>query len=261
MGTPGRVSALLEGGRLEGSRLSLLVLDEADSLLGDSFYEQVTWVYDQLPKRKQVGPGGSVGGSGGGDCVVAGNAGTGTPECLMVMVDEFFGPVTCLVVRTHATHPHANTALVQVLAFSATYTPELLADLEPLMKRPQRVMLCGQQGQEGQQGEGAGEGDTATSAAGQGAAAGGDGAGAAGAEKAAGTSGGVGLLGVRQFYAVVGAEKEGTGGGGSGQQRQGGEEQAGERGGLSVVAPDVFRAKVLGLLRLLGSVSFHQVGG
>jgi superfamily II DNA/RNA helicase len=27
----------------------------------------------------------------------------------------------------------------QVLAFSATYTPELLADLEPLMKRPQKV--------------------------------------------------------------------------------------------------------------------------
>lgn len=54
VGTPGRVSALLEGGRLEGSRLALLVLDEADSLLGDSFYEQVTWVYDQLPKRKQV---------------------------------------------------------------------------------------------------------------------------------------------------------------------------------------------------------------
>lgn len=27
----------------------------------------------------------------------------------------------------------------QVLAFSATYTPELLADLEPLMRRPQKV--------------------------------------------------------------------------------------------------------------------------
>lgn len=31
---------------------------------------------------------------------------------------------------------------VQVIAVSATYTPELLTDLEPLMKRPQRVMLC-----------------------------------------------------------------------------------------------------------------------
>lgn len=28
------------------------------------------------------------------------------------------------------------------MAFSATYTPELLAELEPLMKRPQRVMMC-----------------------------------------------------------------------------------------------------------------------
>ncbi len=28
------------------------------------------------------------------------------------------------------------------MAFSATYTDELLSDLEPLMKRPQRVMLC-----------------------------------------------------------------------------------------------------------------------
>jgi hypothetical protein len=29
--------------------------------------------------------------------------------------------------------------LVQVLAFSATFTAELLADLEPLMRRPQKV--------------------------------------------------------------------------------------------------------------------------
>ena len=29
-----------------------------------------------------------------------------------------------------------------MLAFSATYTPELLADLEPLMRRPQKVLLC-----------------------------------------------------------------------------------------------------------------------
>lgn len=30
----------------------------------------------------------------------------------------------------------------QVLAFSATYTPDLLADLEPLMRRPQKVCVC-----------------------------------------------------------------------------------------------------------------------
>lgn len=162
-----------------------------------------------------------------------------------------------MLIHTPTTH------LVQVLAFSATYTPELLADLEPLMKRPQRVMLCGtSQGQQGEgEGAGEGEGDAAADAVVQGAAGAGDTAAASG--KAAGVSGGVGLLGVRQFYAVVGAEKGAADGGGSGQQgRQGGEgeEGAGERGGLSVVAPDVFRAKVLGLLRLLGSVSFHQVG-
>lgn len=32
--------------------------------------------------------------------------------------------------------------MAQVMAFSATFTPELLSDLEPLVKRPQRVMLC-----------------------------------------------------------------------------------------------------------------------
>ncbi len=31
---------------------------------------------------------------------------------------------------------------MQIMAFSATYTPELLADLDPFMKRPQRVMMC-----------------------------------------------------------------------------------------------------------------------
>ncbi|GAX76322.1 hypothetical protein CEUSTIGMA_g3768.t1 [Chlamydomonas eustigma] len=82
VGTPGRVCALLQAGSLPARSLSMLVLDEADTLLSDAFYSDVTWVYDQLPKKKQV------------------------------------------------------------LAFSATYTPELLADLEPLMKRPQHVMLC-----------------------------------------------------------------------------------------------------------------------
>lgn len=28
------------------------------------------------------------------------------------------------------------------MAFSATYTDELLADLEPLLKKPQRVLMC-----------------------------------------------------------------------------------------------------------------------
>ncbi|MEW5310630.1 MAG: hypothetical protein WDW38_002409 [Sanguina aurantia] len=84
VGTPGRVCALVTSGALTVDSLTLLVLDEADALLSDSFYPDVTWLYDQLPRRKQV------------------------------------------------------------MAFSATYTPELLAELEPLMKRPQRVMMCEQ---------------------------------------------------------------------------------------------------------------------
>ncbi|GFR40199.1 hypothetical protein Agub_g759, partial [Astrephomene gubernaculifera] len=42
VGTPGRVCALLQSGRLAGGGLALLVLDEADSLLGEGFYEDVT---------------------------------------------------------------------------------------------------------------------------------------------------------------------------------------------------------------------------
>lgn len=42
---------------------------------------------------------------------------------------------------SHLCHP-IITALPQVLAFSATYTAGLLGDLEPLMKRPQKVLLC-----------------------------------------------------------------------------------------------------------------------
>ena len=54
VGTPGRICALLQAGTLLPRTLSTLVLDEADTLLADAFYTDVTWVYDQLPKRKQV---------------------------------------------------------------------------------------------------------------------------------------------------------------------------------------------------------------
>ncbi len=57
MGTPGRVSSLLQSGALPAKPLSMLVLDEADQLMGDSFYTDVAWIYDQLPKRKQVSRG------------------------------------------------------------------------------------------------------------------------------------------------------------------------------------------------------------
>ncbi|KAJ9505830.1 hypothetical protein QJQ45_010014 [Haematococcus lacustris] len=82
VGTPGRLVQLVGSGVLACESVSMLVLDEADALLGDSFYCDVTWLYDNLPRKKQV------------------------------------------------------------VACSATFTPDLLADLEPLMKRPQRVMMC-----------------------------------------------------------------------------------------------------------------------
>ena len=55
VGTPGRLCSLLQTGALPPRSISTLVLDEADTLLSEAFYSDVTWVYDQLPKRKQVG--------------------------------------------------------------------------------------------------------------------------------------------------------------------------------------------------------------
>ncbi len=54
VGTPGRLSALIQADALKCDSLAMLVLDEADALMGPSFYEDVTWIYDQLPRRKQV---------------------------------------------------------------------------------------------------------------------------------------------------------------------------------------------------------------
>lgn len=90
------------------------------------------------------------------------------------------------------------------MAFSATYTPELLAELEPLMKRPQRVMMCEET---------------------------------------------VSLVGVKQFYRLVGEEQA------LGQQQP---QQQGTEG-ASAAPPPVFERKVAALLELLGGVSFHQV--
>lgn len=46
---------MLQSGALPPRTISTLVLDEADTLLSEAFYSDVTWAYDQLPKRKQVG--------------------------------------------------------------------------------------------------------------------------------------------------------------------------------------------------------------
>jgi hypothetical protein len=104
----------------------------------------------------------------------------------------------------------SSCSRTQVLAFSATYTPELLADLEPLMRRPQRVMMCSET---------------------------------------------VSLLGVKQFYAMVSAEQPAAAH--AGREDEGGE----PRVAAGSAAPIVFRRKVQQLLRLLASVSFHQVWG
>jgi hypothetical protein len=58
VGTPGRLVALAQAGTLACDSVSMLVLDEADALLGEGFYGDVTWLYDQLPRRKQVRRGG-----------------------------------------------------------------------------------------------------------------------------------------------------------------------------------------------------------
>lgn len=54
VGTPGRLLALLQGGALTPASLHMLVLDEADALLGESFYHDVTSIYDHMPRKKQV---------------------------------------------------------------------------------------------------------------------------------------------------------------------------------------------------------------
>ncbi|KAK9823568.1 hypothetical protein WJX72_003866 [[Myrmecia] bisecta] len=82
VGTPGRICNLLEIGALKPNYLRMLVLDEADSLMSDSFRADVQWLHAVLPKRKQV------------------------------------------------------------MAFSATYDPQLLRQIEGMMRKPHRVMLC-----------------------------------------------------------------------------------------------------------------------
>ena len=57
VGTPGRVCSLLQSSSLVTRDVAMFVLDEADCLLSDGFYSDVTFIYDQLPRRKQVGVG------------------------------------------------------------------------------------------------------------------------------------------------------------------------------------------------------------
>lgn len=56
VGTPGRLATLMQRGALPGSRIRLLVLDEADKLLGsESFVDDMETILGALPEKKQVG--------------------------------------------------------------------------------------------------------------------------------------------------------------------------------------------------------------
>eukprot|EP00798_Chlamydomonas_sp_ICE-L_P008552 gene8552-33985_t len=154
VGTPGRVLSLLQSGSMVAEGIKMFVLDEADALLSESFYSDVTFIYDQMPRRKQV------------------------------------------------------------MAFSATYTKDLLDDLEPLVKKPQRVMLCEET---------------------------------------------VSLVGVKQFYGLVG--EEGTRGAALGSESVPGADGLVACSGAAEDGEEkakTFRQKVEKLLKLIASVSFHQ---
>ncbi|MCX5931465.1 MAG: DEAD/DEAH box helicase [Cyanobacteria bacterium] len=54
VGTPGRVMDHMRQGTLDLSGLRCLVLDEADEMLRMGFIDDVEWVLEQLPERRQV---------------------------------------------------------------------------------------------------------------------------------------------------------------------------------------------------------------
>ena len=54
VGTPGRVMDHLRRGSLNLSGLTALVLDEADEMLNMGFVEDIEWIFDQAPKKRQV---------------------------------------------------------------------------------------------------------------------------------------------------------------------------------------------------------------
>ncbi|KAI7883233.1 P-loop containing nucleoside triphosphate hydrolase protein, partial [Lichtheimia hyalospora FSU 10163] len=53
IGTPGRLIQLMTEKILDTSEIRLLVLDEADRLMSETFTKQIQYVYRRLPKRKQ----------------------------------------------------------------------------------------------------------------------------------------------------------------------------------------------------------------
>ncbi|EPB89423.1 hypothetical protein HMPREF1544_03792 [Mucor circinelloides 1006PhL] len=82
VGTPGRLMALLESKRLSTTYMKLVVLDEADKLMSETFYPQIDYIFSKL-----------------------------------------------------------KSTVFQVVAFSATFTEELLKLLSKFLKDPQTVRL------------------------------------------------------------------------------------------------------------------------
>jgi len=54
VGTPGRIMDHMRNGRLKLGGLQALVLDEADEMLRMGFIEEVEWILDQTPERRQM---------------------------------------------------------------------------------------------------------------------------------------------------------------------------------------------------------------
>ena len=54
VGTPGRVADHIQRGNLKLDQTRMVVLDEADEMLGAGFYEEVTRILDHLPKDRQT---------------------------------------------------------------------------------------------------------------------------------------------------------------------------------------------------------------
>ena len=54
VGTPGRLCALLERGDLVSPSLKLLVLDDPERLLGETFWSDISWMHSVCPESMQV---------------------------------------------------------------------------------------------------------------------------------------------------------------------------------------------------------------
>ena len=55
IGTPGRISDNLEKGRISNKNLKMLILDEADEMLSMGFRKQITMIFENMPKNRQIG--------------------------------------------------------------------------------------------------------------------------------------------------------------------------------------------------------------